>query len=615
MSTLKIGFITDPHYNTAIINPPFRAFKDTPGYRIIGPTRSADSIGSFVSTCNNRNVDIAINGGDIVNGPDVGAGGTDNERFANFQGYVSLMGTLNSDIFHAFGHWDVGVTGATGSDYDNLFDNTNGIGTLQPASIENPWWPTSATDGGPVAYTFDKNGFRVIVLATIQNNLGMTTAGEFGGTNTGGTHPTTLIDSNANYITNGLVGLIVTNTTDGSSGTCVSNTDTDIVLNDLIGGIDDQWETGDTYTVGATQQQWFDEVAINTSLPIVLVTHVPIYDSKTGTVNADLENVKDGLEALAIKAVVLQGHVHNTDNLFQRNGIIYINSHGDLWGDWDGGDVIEEDRLTHSIITIENTNDVYSGVTVEGFGHKTSGVIDMSLVANWKLDEPTDTEGADTIIDSKNDNDGTPANAVVSVNGVLGNKAIEFNGTSDIITGQDQLILDYPVTLSAWVRTTSTTEVDALSISNDTQVNRYLSILVNDAPSSGKPSYLLRTSAAKTFVTGTSVINDGQWHHIAGVSASATDHKVYVDGVLENTNTVDKTLPNPLNQWTIGAVRSAATPAEFFDGDIDDARVYTDALTAGQIRAIWEEGAALGHRGRYNGVNPGLPLDRTRSRF
>ena len=64
----------------------------------------------------------------------------------------------------------------------------------------------------------------------------------------------------------------------------------------------------------------------------------------------------------------------------------------------------------------------------------------MALIAHWKFDEPSDTSGADSIVDAQGTHHGTPANAVVSVAGQDGT-AFSFNGggvdTDEINVGND----------------------------------------------------------------------------------------------------------------------------------------------------------------------------------
>ena len=553
MAEIKLGVITDHHDDTTT-PAPSQPFGDSPGYRIPGKAYSDVSIPKWIATCNDNSVDLAINGGDIVNGPvNLGVGGEDAARILNFQQYVARMGTLNADLLHAFGHWDVGSDGtgsATGTDFDNLVDNTNGIGSLQPAGIANPWWPLSATDLTPIAYTFEDSGFRIVVLASLLSEVGGSTDGQ--------------------YIAAGPT---------------------------------------------KTQQEWIDEVALDTALPIIVITHQPLRGSSGASGAGGLSSMEGrdaviaSLEGLAIKPVVLQGHVHKNERFFTDNGITYVNLIGDVWGE----ESTDTDRFSHSVITITNNNQVYSDVDVRGFGSQSSNSFDASLVAQWGLNEPTGTSAADSIMDSVAASNGTPSKAIVSVNGPIEQKAVNFDA-SLIVTGDDALILAYPFTFTAWFKRDGTVGADTepiFSIGDFLVSNKSVNIALFET----KAAIWTRNTKSGTLEKSTKDVTDNIWHHIAGVWVGDTERKLYVDGILEEAFSTSATIPSSLVDWTIGWETEADPLIAKFDGDIDDVRVYSVALTASDIEQIWNEGAALGNRGRFNTVSPGRPHDRTRGRY
>ena len=69
------------------------------------------------------------------------------------------------------------------------------------------------------------------------------------GTHTGGTHATIMTDSAAAFKTDALIGQVIYNVTDGSSGTITDNDATTVTVAALAGGGDDQWELNDAYTI------------------------------------------------------------------------------------------------------------------------------------------------------------------------------------------------------------------------------------------------------------------------------------------------------------------------------------------------------------------------------
>ena len=100
---------------------------------------------------------------------------------------------------------------------------------------------------------------------------------------------------------------------------------------------------------------------------------------------------------------------------------------------------------------------------------------------------------------------------------------------------------------------------------------------------------------AATGIQGTTIINDGQWHHIAGVrDTSVGEMRLFVDGVLEaslpdTTGTFLEVNPVP---WNIGNSPGGGTIKFPWDGFIDEVEFFNRALSAAEIRAIFDAGSA-----------------------
>ena len=89
-------------------------------------------------------------------------------------------------------------------------------------------------------------------------------------------------------------------------------------------------------------------------------------------------------------------------------------------------------------------------------------------------------------------------------------------------------------------------------------------------------------------VTANSNINiaDGNWHYLMGVKDVAKDLiKIYVDGVekesIQDTTTASHTNSQALS---IGGLSGSG----FFNGLIDDVRIYNRALTPAEITALYQ---------------------------
>lgn len=88
-------------------------------------------------------------------------------------------------------------------------------------------------------------------------------------------------------------------------------------------------------------------------------------------------------------------------------------------------------------------------------------------------------------------------------------------------------------------------------------------------------------------VTSTTAINDGAWHHVAGVRSSNAS-KIYIDGTSEGTPTSGLgTIPNRTTKFSIG--RIGELDASYFNGWIDEFRltkgapIYTGDFTPSTV--------------------------------
>ncbi|HTQ39662.1 MAG TPA: CotH kinase family protein [Pirellulales bacterium] len=95
-------------------------------------------------------------------------------------------------------------------------------------------------------------------------------------------------------------------------------------------------------------------------------------------------------------------------------------------------------------------------------------------------------------------------------------------------------------------------------------------------------------------VYSTSAINNGQWHNIAMTRDVSTGIvQLYVDGVLQGTSTFD-TGSKTSQFFLIGALTDVASNgttingANYFNGSLDDVRIYSRVLSASEIAGLGE---------------------------
>lgn len=111
-------------------------------------------------------------------------------------------------------------------------------------------------------------------------------------------------------------------------------------------------------------------------------------------------------------------------------------------------------------------------------------------------------------------------------------------------------------------------------------------------------------------VYSSSSLNDGEWHHVAGVRDRAEGElRVYLDGALENSveDTTDSSLANA-NPVVVGGFNNGA---RYFTGDMDFVRISDKALTSDQFVPTDHHGNGMALPGRSTtGLNP-MTMDRS----
>lgn len=225
-----------------------------------------------------------------------------------------------------------------------------------------------------------------------------------------------------------------------------------------------------------------------------------------------------------------------------------------------------------------------------------------SLVGYWKLDEASGTSAADS---SGNSNTGTLHNMEGAdwVAGKIGS-ALNFSGdgTTEYVSIADSASLDIPgpVTLCAWVNATSFTssgEEDVILGKSSAAVSAQYYLSTDDSPSTSAKRIVFGWTNTAGSVTesyvSTNTISSGAWHHVCGVRVNNNDVDLYINGVSQTVNVFQGGNVTPSTATapiTLG--RAGAVSALYWNGVIDDARVYNRDLSAQEIDYLYQCGLA-----------------------
>jgi hypothetical protein len=154
--------------------------------------------------------------------------------------------------------------------------------------------------------------------------------------------------------------------------------------------------------------------------------------------------------------------------------------------------------------------------------------------------------------------------------GFIGRSALGLDGSTEYVTTADHASLDVTnITLEGWIRTIASSDY---WISRASKFNMRLN-------GSGKAVGDIVATGTST-VTSTTSVNDGLWHHVA-VTYDGTTTSIYVDGLLEDTDT---TASGNMSAGATGLyIGSFVAPSAFFNGEIGYVRMWSDARTQAEI--------------------------------
>lgn len=209
----------------------------------------------------------------------------------------------------------------------------------------------------------------------------------------------------------------------------------------------------------------------------------------------------------------------------------------------------------------------------------------------WRLSEPSGSTASDS---GPMRNHGTyfGSDHTKNVPGALvdvDDSAVSFGGTNSWVASSAQFINPQVFSTEAWFKTTSTSGGKIIGFGNSRTAlsNNYdrHTFMQND----GRLVFGAYTGVEQR-VTSPQAYNDGEWHHVVSV-LSGQGMQLYVDGVLVGTN--PNTAAEAYNgYWRVGGDRVwSGASSNYFNGLVDEASVYSTALSAEDVRRHYVVGA------------------------
>ena len=203
-------------------------------------------------------------------------------------------------------------------------------------------------------------------------------------------------------------------------------------------------------------------------------------------------------------------------------------------------------------------------------------VYEQGLVGYWPLDEGLGTTAYDA---SGGGNNGTITGATwQNVSSCRIGECLSFNGSSyvDVPAGSLLNLGTGSATITIWFETTASGAMVTKRVASGFQVY----VLSGDLYADG---------AGTTGVYSSVAVNDGKWHFGAVVyDRSANLLRLYVDGTANNTVALGSTTLTDTANLEIGRALLGGTPRDYFNGSIDDVRIYNRALSATEIQQMYQ---------------------------
>ncbi len=204
-------------------------------------------------------------------------------------------------------------------------------------------------------------------------------------------------------------------------------------------------------------------------------------------------------------------------------------------------------------------------------------------VAYWRFDEGSGT----VAYDSAGNNDGTFVGEPGWTSGQVGG-ALVFDGNDDYISCDTGPAITGtgPFSVSAWVKTGSVKGHAIVVQRSEGSANGSYGVSILE---DGRVQFYVYNGGYGFLFQSNVTVDVGLWHHVAVVRTNSTDGEIYVDGVLSASDSGPARYLNNVPVWIGGP---GFTGPYRFDGRIDEVGIWDRAMSASEVRRLYEEGVA-----------------------
>jgi hypothetical protein len=212
-----------------------------------------------------------------------------------------------------------------------------------------------------------------------------------------------------------------------------------------------------------------------------------------------------------------------------------------------------------------------------------------NLIGWWNFDSNSILNGViqDTSKNGYNLNAFNISTSTFYTYGKMGQGTL-FNGIDQYLENNSQIVSSYPFTMSAWVKTVAPLDANPHMIFTMAPSTSDVIFYGIGMTSNGLARCVARNTSTVSTVS-TLDYDDSQWHLITCVFASNTSRILYVDGQRVGSSGVNVTLSASNNRFGVGRWEDQS-PDSYFEGYIDDVRMYTSALSSNEVNQLYING-------------------------
>jgi hypothetical protein len=180
-------------------------------------------------------------------------------------------------------------------------------------------------------------------------------------------------------------------------------------------------------------------------------------------------------------------------------------------------------------------------------------------------------------------NDGTTNGNISYVAGKVDSLAAQFDGSSSYVQIPVAAVGDFSI--AYWMKTTATAGTGQWWAGKGIVDGEVGGSTADFGTSLLGNKVAFGVGNPDTTITSTTIVNDGQWHHVVVTRATVSGAmKLYVDGNLQATGTGATGARTGPTALRIGGIQAGGG---FFVGALDDVRIYNYVINASQVSALY----------------------------